>query len=161
MKPYIAVVGAGIADEPLQRRAETVGRLLGESGACLLTGGFGGVMEASCRGAKKAGGMTVAILPSLDRRGANPHVDVAIPTGMGEMRNALIVRAADALIAIGGEYGTLSEVAFALKTDTPVVGLGTWELMKEGVEATPFPRASSPEEAVELALDACSRRRAD
>ena len=158
MKPYIAVVGAGIADEPLQRRAETVGRLLGESGACLLTGGFGGVMEASCRGAKKAGGMTVAILPSLDRRGANPHVDVAIPTGMGEMRNALIVRAADALIAIGGEYGTLSEIAFALKLGRPVVGLGSWELARAGRRDQAIFEAGDPAEAVERALDLAARR---
>ncbi len=159
MRPYVAVVGAGFADEELARRAEEVGRLLGRRGACLLTGGFGGVMEASCRGAKEAGGMTIAILPSLDRHEANPYVDVAIPTGMGEMRNALIVRAADAVIAVGGEYGTLSEVAFALRIDTPVVGLGTWDLVKDGEEVTPFPRATSPEEAVELALSACSVQR--
>ena len=157
VKPYIAVVGAGFADEDLARRAEEVGRLLGHNAACLLTGGFGGVMEASCRGAKEAGGMTVAILPSFDRREANPYVDIAIPTGMGEMRNTLIVRAADAVIAIGGEYGTLSEVALALKTDTPVVGLGTWGLVKDGEDVTPFARASSPQEAVDLALEACRR----
>ena len=156
MKPYVAVVGAGVADDDLAARAEEVGRLLAEAGACLLTGGLGGVMEASCRGAKGAGGTTLALLPSLDKQVANDYVDVAIPTGMGEMRNALIVRAADALIAIGGEYGTLSEVAFALKTDTPVIGLGTWELMKDGLRVEAFPIASSAHEAVSLALAACS-----
>ena len=85
-------------------------------------------MEAACRGAKEAGGTTLAILPGLDRSAANPFVDVAVATGLGEARNALVVRAADALVAVGGGYGTLSEVALALKTSKPVVGLGTWEI---------------------------------
>lgn len=102
-------------------------------------------MQAACRGAKEAGGSTVGLLPGLDRRDANRYVDVAVPTGLGEARNALVVRAADALIAIGGGYGTLSEIALALRTGKRVVGLGTWEI--EGVEP-----ASSPEEAVEAVL---------
>ena len=102
-------------------------------------------MEAACRGAKDAGGTTIGILPGLDRSAANPYVDVAIPTGLGEARNALVVRAADAVIAIGGGYGTLSEVAFALKAGKRVVGLGTWEI--DGVEA-----AGSPEAAVEAVV---------
>ncbi len=146
-----------MADDDLVAQAEEVGRLLAETGATLLSGGLGGVMEAACRGAHGAGGTTVALLPSLDKRDANDFVDVAIPTGMGEMRNALIVRAADAVIAIGGEFGTLSEIAFALKTNTPVVGLGTWDLAKHGQSVNAFPRASSPREAVELALEACGR----
>jgi uncharacterized protein (TIGR00725 family) len=111
----------------------------------VVCGGLGGVMEAACRGAKDAGGMTIGILPGTDRSAANPYVDVAIPTGLGEARNALVVRAADAVIAIGGGYGTLSEVAFALKAGKRVVGLGTWEI--DGVEA-----AGSPEAAVETVL---------
>jgi uncharacterized protein (TIGR00725 family) len=102
-------------------------------------------MEAACRGAKEAGGTTIGILPGTDRSAANPFVDVAIPTGLGEARNALVVRAADALIAIGGAYGTLSEIAFALKAGKRVVGLGTWEI--DGVEA-----AESPPAAVETVL---------
>lgn len=102
-------------------------------------------MEAACRGAKEAGGMTVGILPGTDRADANPYVDVAIPTGLGEARNALVVRAADAVIAIGIGYGTLSEIALALKAGKRVVGLGTWEV--EGVEA-----ADSPEAAVATVL---------
>ncbi len=102
-------------------------------------------MEAACRGAKEAGGTTVGILPGGDRAGANPYVDVAIATGLGEARNALVVRAADALIAIGGGYGTLSEVALALKAGKRVVGLGTWDV--EGVDV-----ADSPETAVETVL---------
>jgi uncharacterized protein (TIGR00725 family) len=102
-------------------------------------------MEAACRGAKSAAGTTVGILPGSSRADANEYVDVAIATGLGEARNALVVRAADALVAIGGEYGTLSEIALALKGGTPVVGLGSWEI--NGVEWV-----STPEEAVERAL---------
>ena len=125
--------------------AEAVGRELGARGVVVVCGGLGGVMEAACRGAKEAGGATVGILPGTDRSAANRFVDVAIPTGLGEARNALVVRAADALIAIGGGYGTLSEIAFALKAGKRVAGIGTWEI--EGVE-----RADSPEAAVEAVL---------
>ena len=156
MKTYVAVVGTSVADETLYDTAREVGRLLGESGAVLLTGGFGGVMEASCRGAKESDGITVAILPSEDKRDANEYVDITIPTGMGEMRNALIVRAADALIAVGGGFGTLSEVAFALRTGKPVIGLGTWELFKGGEAVDAFPTVPSASEAVALALQAAS-----
>jgi uncharacterized protein (TIGR00725 family) len=102
-------------------------------------------MEAACRGAKDAGGTTVGILPGTDRAAANPFVDVAVATGLGEARNALVVRAADAVIAIGGGYGTLSEIALALKAGKRVVGLETWDV--EGVE-----RADSPRAAVEAVL---------
>lgn len=111
----------------------------------LVCGGLEGVMEAACRGAKEAGGTTIGILPGTDRGAANPFVDVAVPTGLGEARNALVVRAADALVAVGGGYGTLSEIALALKAGKPVVGLGTWDV--DGVEA-----ADSPEAAVETVL---------
>ena len=110
-----------------------------------MTGGLGGVMEAACRGARDVGGTTIGILPGADRSAANAYVDVAIPTGLGEARNALVVRAADALIAVGGAYGTLSEIALALKAGKRVVGLGTWQI--DGVEA-----AASPEAAVETVL---------
>jgi uncharacterized protein (TIGR00725 family) len=106
----------------------------------VVTGGLGGVMEAACRGAHEAGGTTIGILPGTERSDANPFVDVAIPTGMGEARNALVVRSADALIAIGGAYGTLSEVALALKAGKRVAGLGTWEI--DGVEAVDSPGAA-------------------
>jgi uncharacterized protein (TIGR00725 family) len=111
----------------------------------LVCGGLGGVMEAACRGARSEGGTAVGILPGLDRGAANQHVSVAVATGLGEARNALVVRAADALIAVGGAYGTLAEIALALKGGKAVVGLGTWEI--EGVE-----RAEGPESAVESAL---------
>jgi uncharacterized protein (TIGR00725 family) len=120
--------------------AESVGRELASRGAVLVCGGLGGVMEAACTGAKEGGGTTIGILPGTDRAAANAFVDFAIPTGLGEARNALVVRAADALIAIGGGYGTLSEIAFALKAGKPVVGLGTWEI--EGVEIVESPAAA-------------------
>ncbi|MGH2693642.1 MAG: TIGR00725 family protein [Actinomycetota bacterium] len=149
---YVAVVGAGEADEEIARLAEEVGQRLAEAGALVVCGGLGGVMEAACRGAKSAGGTTIGILPGSDRSGCNAFLDVAIPTGMGETRNALIVRAADVVIAVGGEYGTLSEIAFALKTGTPVVGVRAWELVRDGETVEAFERAASADEAVDKAL---------
>jgi uncharacterized protein (TIGR00725 family) len=125
--------------------AEEVGRLLARRGAVVVCGGLGGVMEAACRGASREGGTTVGVLPGLDRGAANPFVSVAVATGLGEARNALVVRAADALIAVGGAYGTLSEIALALKAGKPVIGLGTWEI--DGVE-----RVEGPDAAVNMAL---------
>ena len=110
-----------------------MGRGLAARGAVVVCGGLGGVMEAACRGAKLAGGHTVGILPGSDRAAANPFVDTAVPTGLGEARNALVVRAADALIAVGGGYGTLSEIALALKAGKRVVGLDSWDI--DGVVA--------------------------
>ena len=130
-------MGAGEADARLQAVAEEVGRLLAEAGATVVTGGLGGVMEAASKGAREAGGTTAGLLPGADRREANPWLTVAIPTGIGEARNALVVRAADGVIAVGGAWGTLSEIAFARKTGKPVVGLGSWDL--EGVEGFDTP----------------------
>ena len=115
-------------------------------------------MEAACRGARSAGGTTVGILPGLDRAYANPFVDVALPTGLGEGRNVLVVRAADAVIAVGGAYGTLSEIALALRGGTPVVGLHTWELVRRGQRDEGVIRAADASEAVELALGSRGRR---
>ncbi len=111
-------------------------------------------MEAVCRGAKAAGGATLGILPGTDRRDANPYVDVAVATGLAEGRNALVVRTADAVIAVGGAYGTLSEIALALRAGMPVVGLRTWELARGGDPDEAVTRADTPEEAVSLALGA-------
>lgn len=132
---YIGVIGAGLqAARPEDlHNAEEVGRRVAEAGGVVVCGGLGGVMEASCRGARSAGGLTVGLLPGSDRRVANPFVEVAIPTGMGELRNGLIVRTADAVVAVGGEWGTLSEIALAVKTGTPVVGLGTWPLERDEI----------------------------
>jgi uncharacterized protein (TIGR00725 family) len=149
----VAVVGPGEPTAEEAARAEEVGRLLGEAGAVVVSGGRGGAMEAVCRGARSAGGLTLGILPGRDRREANPYVEVAVPTGMGEMRNALVVRAADVVIAVGGAYGTLSEIALALRAGTPVIGLGTWELVRDGRPDEGIIRATGPREAVETALD--------
>ncbi len=160
---YIAVVGSGHAQAalgPLGDWAEEVGRLLGEAKVTLLCGGLGGVMESACRGALSAGGTTVGILPGDDRRAANPAVQIAVATGMGEMRNALLVRSSDALIALGGEFGTLSEVGFALKIGRPVVGLSTWSLYRpDGSPEPSISIASSPSEAVSMALEAVDHQR--
>ncbi len=143
--PYLAVVGPGDATAEEERDAEVVGRELALAGAVLVCGGLGGVMAAACRGASEAGGTTVGILPGPDRDAANDWVTVAIPTGLGELRNGLVIRAADAVIAVGGAYGTLSEIALALKTGVPVVGVASWEI--DGVQAV-----QSADEAVRLAV---------
>jgi uncharacterized protein (TIGR00725 family) len=150
--PYVAVVGAGEAAPEVAGVAEEVGRLLAERGAVVVCGGLTGVMEAVCRGARNAGGTTVGILPGSTRAQANEFVDIAIATGLGEARNALVARSADVVIAIAGEFGTLSEIGFALKLGTPVVGLQTWELRKRGRTVDAIAPASSPEEAVDKAL---------
>jgi uncharacterized protein (TIGR00725 family) len=144
--PYVAVVGAGGDVAPaLLPAAEAVGAQLARRGAVLVCGGLGGVMEAACRGARAEGGETLGILPGEDRSVANAWVGVAVATGLGELRNGLVVRAADAVIAIGGEYGTLSEIALALKAGKRVVGLASWDI--PGVLA-----AADAGEAVALAL---------
>ena len=130
---------------------------IAEAGAVLVCGGLGGAMEAAARGAAAEGGAVLGLLPGADRGAANAFVTIAVPTGMGEMRNALIVRAADAVIAVGGEFGTLSEIALALKMGKPVVGLGTWTLDLEGLPGDPLQRAADPPEAVAKALDAAER----
>ena len=127
-RPYVAVVGPGEADAAAERDAEIAGRVLAEHGAVVVCGGLDGAMAAACRGARGAGGLTVGLLPGADRAAANEWVAVAIPTGLGELRNGLVVRAADALLAVGGGYGTLSEIALALKLGRPVVGVGTWDI---------------------------------
>jgi uncharacterized protein (TIGR00725 family) len=145
-QPYVAVIGPSEATVEEAARAETLGRLLAERGAVVVCGGLGGVMEAVARGASGEGGLVLGILPGAHREDANEHVTLALTTGMGEMRNALIVRSADAVIAVGGAYGTLSEIAFALRTGVPVVGIGTWEL--DDVIDAPDEQA-----AVDLALE--------
>lgn len=150
---WIAVVGPGGAAEDELAAAETVGAAIAERGAVLVCGGLGGVMEAACRGARSRLGTTVGLLPGGRRDDANGWVTVAIPTGMGEMRNALIVRSADALVAIGGAWGTLSEIALALKLGRPVVGIGTWELARGGRPEPGILAADDAQSAVWLALE--------
>ncbi|MCL4369080.1 MAG: TIGR00725 family protein [Actinobacteria bacterium] len=147
----VAVIGDGQCGEDEARVAEEVGRELARRGITVVCGGLGGVMEAACRGAKSAGGRTVGIIPGDDPSAANRYVDTVIVTGMGEARNVLVVKTARAVIAVRGGYGTLSEIALALKAGRPVIGLGTWELRRNGVPDESIWRASSPAEAAEKA----------
>jgi uncharacterized protein (TIGR00725 family) len=149
---YVAVVGASAPTETQAQAAEEVGRELAAAGAVVVTGGRDGVMAAASRGAARAGGLVVGILPGEDRAAANEWVGVALPTGLGELRNGLVVRSADAVVAVGGAYGTLSEIALALARGMPVVGFDTWEI--EGVEV-----ADSPAAAVARALELARGRR--
>src|SRR3954468_23556882 len=155
MSTYVAVVGAALAKADEERTAEEVGRGLAEAGVIVVCGGLGGVMEAACRGVKAGGGTAVGILPGASREDANRYVDVAIPTGLGQLRNGLVVRAADALVAVGGEFGTLSEIALALKAAKPVVAIGGWELALEGAPIQALVRAAGADDAVAKVLTAC------
>jgi uncharacterized protein (TIGR00725 family) len=148
----VAVVGGADADAPQLEVAEEVGRELARHGAVVVCGGAGGAMEAVCRGAREEGGLTVGILPGPERRHANPHVQVAIATGLGEARNTIVVGAADVVVAIAGEFGTLSEIGFALKAGKPVVGLDTWELSKLGEAVEAIEVAESPADAAARAI---------
>lgn len=124
----IAVIGGRKADKTQKKEAEAVGRLIAERGGILVCGGMHGIMEAASKGAKQAGGLTVGILPQEHKMEANPYIDIPLATGLGIGRNVIIARTADALIAIGGEYGTLSEIAFGLQMKKPVIGLRTWDI---------------------------------
>lgn len=151
----IAVIGAGSCDRETYDAAHEVGRLIAERGAVLVTGGRTGVMEAASRGARAAGGLVVGILPDLDPSTANDAVEIAIPTGMGQLRNGLVVSAGDAVIAMGGEWGTLSEIGFALKIGKPVIGWRTWDLGQHEIVRDAILSASTPTEAVDRAFAAC------
>lgn len=142
---YVAVIGPSVATPEEEWLAEEVGAGLARAGAVVVTGGLGGVMEAACRGAKSRLGQTIGILPGTDRTDANGWVDLALPTGMGELRNALVIRAADAVVAIGCSHGTLAELALALRDGTLVVGLGSWDI--EGMV-----QAADPADAVARAI---------
>jgi uncharacterized protein (TIGR00725 family) len=148
----VAVVGAGQCDAQTEALASEIGKLIAERGAVLITGGSTGVMEAASRGAHDAGGLVVGILADADARTANPWVDVAIPTGMGQLRNGLIVSSAGVVIAVAGEWGTLSEIAFARKIGKPVVGLQTWRVSRDDGGDDDLVRVDSPWEAVDQAF---------
>jgi uncharacterized protein (TIGR00725 family) len=124
---YIGVIGAGTCTASTYGVARDLGFEIGKRGWILVCGGLQGVMEGAARGCSEAGGMTLGILPGLDKRSANPYITVSIPTGLGDGRNLLVVRAADVLVAVAGGYGTLSEMALALKAEKPVIGLNTWK----------------------------------
>ena len=137
----IAVVGGGVCSPDVRGTAERLGRLLAKEGHILICGGLGGVMEAVCRGAREAGGVTLGILPG-GKRDANSYVSIAVATGMGHARNVIIIKSSDAVIALPGEHGTLSEIALALKMNRPVISLGSWDIAGTL-------RANDPEDALE------------
>ena len=146
-KIFIGVIGAGDCSDEICELAEKVGQGIAAAGAVLVCGGMGGVMEAAARGAKKQGGVTIGILPGVEKTHANPHIDFPIVTGLGEGRNLLVVRNSDVLIAFPGKFGTLSEIAFALKLGKPVIGLSTWNVSGEII------KAGGAQEAVTIALN--------
>lgn len=152
----VAVIGGSTCTPEEARIAEEVGRRLAAAGAIVLTGGRGGVMEAACRGAYEAGGWTVGILPGDEPQDANPWVMLPIVTALGEARNAILMRTAEAVVAIGGEYGTLSEIAFALKFGRPVVGINTWQAADGQGRGLPIHTAEGAEQAVATVLNLLS-----
>jgi uncharacterized protein (TIGR00725 family) len=154
----IAVIGGGQCTKKEAKLAEEVGRELAKRGAVLVCGGLGGVMEAACRGASAEGGTTIGILPGEDSHLANPHVQIAIATGLGYARNIVVAKSARAVIAVGGSHGTLSEIGYALQGGIPVIGLGTWSLSRNGREDRSIITAQSPAEAVEKALELASKK---
>ncbi len=152
MSTIIGVIGTSEASNEEYKTAEEVGREIARRKGILVCGGLGGVMEASCRGAKSEGGLTIGIIPGSSKKEANPYVDIPIVTGISEARNIIVVRSSNAIIAIGGSFGTLSEIAFALKLEIPVIGINTWEV------STNIKKATTPKEAVDLAFSlACPR----
>jgi len=154
----IAVIGENDPTSEIAALAEAVGAEIASAGAVLVCGGLGGVMEAACRGAHGKGGISIGILPGTRLGDANPYVTYPIPTGLGHARNILVARSAQAVIAIGGKYGTLSEIAFAKIEGTAVIGLQTWELRREGIGDDSILRATDPKEAVTMALEAARKR---
>jgi uncharacterized protein (TIGR00725 family) len=159
MALHIGVVGEGVCSARVARDAERVGAAIARAGAVLLCGGLRGVMEAASRGAAGAGGVVVGLLPGFRRRDANRWVTIPIVTGMDQARNVVLVRSCDAIVAVGGMYGTLSEIALALKLGIPVVGLRTWRLRQPEGRRVPLLVAATPQDAVARAVRAASRSR--
>ena len=152
-KIIIAVIGAREPSPEEAELAEEVGKEIARQGAALICGGLGGTMEAACRGAYGEGGITIGVLPGEDPNAANPYVQIPIATGIGNARNVIIARSAGAVIAVGGSYGTLSEIAFALAGNIPVIGLNTWTISREGKQDDSIMYVQSPAEAVKKALE--------
>jgi uncharacterized protein (TIGR00725 family) len=153
----IAVIGGNVASPELLAEAEAVGRELALRDCTLICGGRGGIMEAACRGARAEGGHTIGVLPGPDRADMNAYVEFPIVTGMGQARNVIIVRTAEAVIAVGGAYGTLSEIAHALNLGKSVIGLHTWRFSTENIDDGPVIRARDARDAVEQAIAAARR----
>jgi uncharacterized protein (TIGR00725 family) len=155
-KPLIAVIGGSRPNKKEKELAFQVGKELALHGAILVCGGLGGVMEAACRGAQENGGLTIGILPGDSSETANAYVEIPIVTGLGYARNIAVVKTARAVIAVGGAYGTLSEISFALQGGIPVIGLVTWQLTRRGRKDRSIVTACDANDAVEKALNAAN-----
>ena len=151
-KRFIAVIGGSECSPQEAKLAEEVGRELARQGVILVCGGLGGIMKAACKGASSQGGVTIGILPGGNRQAANPYVQIPIVTNLGEARNVVVVKSAEAVIAIGGGYGTLSEIGHALRNGIPVIGLNTWSLSRDGQPDNSIILAQDPTEAVSKAI---------
>jgi uncharacterized protein (TIGR00725 family) len=149
---FVSVIGASKATAAELRMAETVGRELAKHGAAVVCGGLGGIMEAACRGASEEGGLTIGILPGDDRKTANPYIQIPIVSSIGFARNAAVAKTGQAVIAIGGAYGTLSEIAFALQSGIPVIGLNSWSPCRNGRADESIINIDDPAAAVAMAL---------
>ena len=149
---FIGVIGAGKCSKKIYDLAFEVGAGIAKKGAVLVCGGLGGVMEGAAKGAKENGGLTLGLLPGDEKIDANPYIDIPIPTGIGEARNLLVIRTSDAVVALPGRYGTLSELAFCLKMDKPVVGISTWQVAEK------MKQTKDPKEAVKLVFQALKKR---
>jgi uncharacterized protein (TIGR00725 family) len=156
--PQISIIGGAEGERDVLEQAEAVGRGIAEAGAVLVCGGRGGVMEAASKGAAEAGGTVVGILPTTETEDANPHVTHAIATGIGHARNLAVVASGDAVVAIGGEWGTLSEIAFARRLERPVIALRSWPLRNRAGTDVGIVEAETAGEAVEAALAAAASR---
>ena len=156
-KRFIAVIGGSEPSTEEAQLAEAVGRELAKQGAILICGGMGGVMEAACRGASSEGGITIGILPGDSRQAANPYVQIPIATGIGYARNIAVVKSAQAVIAVGGSYGTLSEISYALQSGIPVIGLNTWSLSRNAQQDKSIILAQNAVEAVNTALNLATK----
>ena len=153
---FIAVIGNSKASAQEIKLADIIGREIAKSGAILVCGGLDGVMEAACRGAVSEGGITIGILPGTDRKDANQYVKIPIVTGIGYARNIIVVKSVQAVIAVGGGYGTLTEIGYALKSGLPVIGLGTWELSQKEKTDDAIIRVDNAVDAVAIALEMIS-----
>lgn len=160
-KIFITVIGGAECSAEEVQFAEEVGREIARQGAILVCGGLSGVMEAACKGASSEGGLTIGILPGGSRHAANPYVQIPIVTSLGEARNVIVVKSGQAVIAIDGSYGTLSEIGYALRNDIPVIGLNTWSLSKDGQSDNSIIPAESPADAVTKAFELINNRHPD
>lgn len=158
MRTHIGVLGPNTTTEEHNQLGRDVGRCIAEAGALLFCGGLGGMMRAAAEGARSAGGQTVGILPGDDKSAANEFIDIPIPTDLGAYRNALLVRSCDAVIAVHGACGTLSEIAFALRLNIPVIGINTWEVSRNGTPDPGIHVVQTAEEAVALAMQLAQPR---